>query len=229
MRSTQGFARRGMAGLAICIAPLLCSAQNTITTVAGNGSGTYSGDGGQAISAGMTPYGVAVDMSGNLFIADEINSMVRKVDTLGVISRFAGCNPTALTACIQAGVGSGVLATSEVVFVGNPLAVDASGNLYVADIGHSLIRKVTPAGIVSTVAGNGTQGYGGDNGPATSAALNGPGGLAVDAAGNVYIADTQNNRVRTGLIRPRSARYNRCDGSPTVGRGGRRRASTGCR
>ena len=204
MKSAQGFARRGMAGLAICIAPLLCSAQGTITTIAGNGSGTYSGDGGQAISAGMTPYGVAVDMSGNLFIADEINSMVRKVDTSGVISRFAGCNPTALTACIQAGVGSGVLATSEVVFVGNPLAVDASGNLYVADIGHSLIRKVTPAGIVSTVAGNGTQGYGGDNGPATSAALNGPGGLAVDAAGNVYIADTQNNRVRmvnpTGTI-----------------------------
>jgi uncharacterized protein (TIGR03437 family) len=185
-----------MAGLAICIAPLLCSAQGTITTVAGIGSGAYSGDGGQAINAGMTPYGVAVDKSGNLFIADEVNSMVRKVDTSGVISRFAGCNPTALSACIQAGVGSGVPATSEVVFVGNPLAVDASGNLYVADIGHSLIRKVTPAGIVSTVAGSGTQGYGGDNGPATSAALNGPGGLAVDAAGNVYISDTQNNRVR---------------------------------
>jgi uncharacterized protein (TIGR03437 family) len=144
----------------------------------------------------MTPYGVAIDTSGNLFIADEVNNMIRKVNPSGVISLFAGCNPSALSACIQAGVVNGVPATSEVVFVGGPVAVDAQGNLYVADIGHSLIRKVTPAGIVSTVAGNGTQGYSGDNGPATSAKLNGPGGLAVDAAGNLYIADKLNNRVR---------------------------------
>src|ERR1700722_14118350 len=188
--------RCGMALLALYASASLCRAQGTITTVAGNGSGTYSGDGGQAINAGMTPYGVAVDQAGTLYIADEVNYMVRKVATSGIISRLAGCDPNALSSCIQAGLGNGGAATGAVVFVGNPLVIDTSGNLYIADIGHSLIRKVTPTGILSTVAGNGTQGYAGDNGSAASAELNGPGGLAVDTAGNIYISDTQNNRVR---------------------------------
>jgi uncharacterized protein (TIGR03437 family) len=198
------FVRCGVATLAVCAASLLCQAQGIITTVAGNGSGAYSGDGGQATSAGLVPYGVAVDQAGNLYIADMVNAMVRKRDTSGVISRIAGCNPANLSPCIQAGLSDGLSATGVIVFVGNPITVDSSGNIYVADIGHSLVRKVTPAGIISTAAGNGTQGYGGDNGPAIKASLNGPGGLAVDSAGNLYISDTLNNRVRkvdtTGAI-----------------------------
>lgn len=192
----QGLIGSRIAFLTLCAAPLLCQAQGIITTVAGNGSRTYSGDNGPATSAGMVPVGVAVDPAGNLFIADDSNFMVRKVNTQGVISRVAGCDPAALSACILAGVGDGTSATGVFTGVGNPIAVDSAGNFYFADDGRSTVRKVTPAGIISTVAGNGSLGYGGDNGSALNATLNAPGGLAVDTAGNLYISDTLNNRVR---------------------------------
>src|SRR5579863_3071554 len=92
--------------LAALAAPLLCSGQGIITTVAGNGSITYSGDGGPATSAGMNPYGVAVDSAGNIFIADLANNRARKVDTSGIISTVAGCDLTSLS-CILAGLGDG--------------------------------------------------------------------------------------------------------------------------
>ncbi len=181
--------------LAICAIPFLGRAQGTITTVAGNGSGTYSGDNVPALQAGMNPYGVAVDQAGNIYIADVTNYLVRKVDTSGIVHTVAGCLPNMLSACIPNLLGNGGAATSAVVFVYN-VAVDSAGNLYIADSGHSSIRKVTPGGTLSTVAGNGTQGYNGDGIPALSAELNGPNGLAVDAAGNIYIADVLNNRIR---------------------------------
>ncbi len=143
----------------------------------------------------MNPYGVAVDQSGNIYIADVVNYLVRKVDTQGVVHSVAGCLPGMLSACIPNLLGDGGKATSAVVFVYN-VAVDNAGNLYIADSGHSMVRKVTPDGTLSTIAGNNKQAYGGDNGPGLSASLNGPNGLAVDAAGNVYIADVLNNRIR---------------------------------
>ena len=182
----------GAAALAALVAPLLCSGQGIITTVAGNGSSMYSGDGGPATSAGMNPYGVAVDGAGNIFIADLVNYRARKVNTSGIISTVAGCDPTTI-ACILAGLGDGGPATGAYVPLFD-IAVDSAGSIYLADNGHASVRKVNSAGILSTVAGGGLKL--GDAGPATSAKLVGPEGMVVDGAGNLYIADQLDNRVR---------------------------------
>jgi uncharacterized protein (TIGR03437 family) len=157
-----------------------------ITTVAGGGLGL--GDGGPAIAAGLNmPTGVAVDSAGTLYIADASNRRIRKVSN-GVITTVAGGGSA---------FGEGAPATSAGLV--NPVAVglDSAGNLYIADSGNAnhCVRKVSN-GVINTVAGNGTAGYSGDNGPATSAQLNYPQGVAVDSAGNVYIADSGNYRVR---------------------------------
>jgi trimeric autotransporter adhesin len=172
-----------------------------ISTVAGNGTQGYSGDGGSAISAALNlPSGVAVDAAGNFFIADEGNNRIRMVTPGGVISTVAG-NGTqgysgdrgqATTAALSLNVGS-----AGAAFGG--IAVDAAGNLFIADTGNNVIRKVTPSGIINTVAGNGMFEYYGDGGPATSAGLAYPAAVTVDAAGNLYIADTFNNRIRVVL------------------------------
>ncbi|MGA3017523.1 MAG: IPT/TIG domain-containing protein [Bryobacteraceae bacterium] len=161
----------------------------TISTVAGNGKYSYSGDGGQATSAQLnTPQAVASDSSGNVYIADTVNNVVRKVTASGVISTIAG-NGTAGSG------GDGGAATSAQLHSPQGIAVDASGNIYVADTQNARVRKIS-GGAINTVAGNGTAGFGGDGGAATSAQLNIPAGLAVDGAGNLYIADFSNNRVR---------------------------------
>jgi sugar lactone lactonase YvrE len=149
-----------------------------IFVVAGNGSPGYNGDGGPATSAEiMNPAGIGVDRVGNLYIADAGNHRVRKVAVDGAISTVAGNGD------------AGYL---------NPLgaAVDAAGNLYIADAANHRIRKVGLGGAMSTVAGNGISGYSGDGGSATEAGLNYPSGIAVDAAGNLYIADTYNQSIR---------------------------------
>jgi uncharacterized protein (TIGR03437 family) len=159
-----------------------------ITTVAGSGTGGFSGDGGPATSARMYfPTGVAVDRDGNLYIADSGAQRVRKVSK-GVITTVAGNGATG------SGGDNGPATTAQ---FNNPmgLAVDAAGNLYIADWWNHRVRKVS-GGVITTVAGNGTLGFSGDGGPATSAQLNYPYGVAVDAAGNLYIADRENNRVR---------------------------------
>ena len=166
------------------------SPSGTISTVVGNGSAGYSGDGGAATSASLnSPYGLAFDGSGNLYIADRLNQVIRKVSPSGTISTVAG-NGTAGYS------GDGGDATSA--SLNNPwgVAVDGSGNLYIADLTNNVIRKVSPSGTISTVAGNGTTGYSGDDGPATSASVNQPWGLAVDGSGNLYIGDAVNNRIR---------------------------------
>jgi uncharacterized protein (TIGR03437 family) len=166
------------------------SAGGTISTVAGNGIQGFSGDGGPATSASLAgPSGVAVEASGNLYIADTHNSRIRKVSPAGIITTVAGNGVPRFS-------GDGAPATSASLLGPQAVALDASGNLYIADEFNNRIRKVSPAGIITTVAGNGVQGFSGDGGPATSASLHWPAGAAVDASGNLYIADAQNNRIR---------------------------------
>ena len=229
------------------------SPAGTITTLAGSGTGGYSGDGGPATAAQLfAPAAVAVDAAGNVYIADTGNARVRKVTPQGTISTFAG-NGTqgtstgdggpATSASFQAlqgvamapdgrlhivesgrvrriatdGVittvagtgtngfsGDGGLATAAQI---SPVAIafDAAGNLYIVDYGNVRIRKVTPAGIISTVAGSGANGYSGDGGPATSATFRTPTTVAADPFGNLYIGDGSNEVVRrvdgaTGII-----------------------------
>jgi sugar lactone lactonase YvrE len=171
-----------------------------ISTVAGTGAQGFSGDGGAATSAQLdSPYGVAVDGSGNLFIADLSNSRVRKVVlSTGVISTVAGTGAPGLS-------GDGGAATSAQLSSPYGVAVDGSGNLFIADRGNSRVRKVLSTGVISTVAGTWPAGFSGDGGAATSAQLKYPEGVAVDGSGNLFIGDPVNHRVRkvalsTGVI-----------------------------
>ncbi|MFZ4515692.1 MAG: fibronectin type III domain-containing protein, partial [Acidimicrobiia bacterium] len=160
-----------------------------VSLIAGTGSYGFSGDGGQASSAQFAfPDGVAVDPMGNVYIADNSNRRVRKI-TNGVISTFAGTGSWGST-----GDGGSAVNASLVAPFG--VAVDRSGNVFISDLGYNTVRRVARDGIITTIAGNGSSGFSGDGGPATSARLNAPSGLAVDSAGNIYIADQYNHRVR---------------------------------
>jgi trimeric autotransporter adhesin len=158
-----------------------------ITTIAGGGADGL-GDGGPATSAQLSPEGVAVDAAGNLYIADSYNGRVRKVSPAGIITTIAGGGAD--------GLGDGGPATSAQLSSPQGVAVDGAGNLYIADFVANRVRKVSPGGIITTIAGNGARGYSGDGGPATSAELSFPAGVAVDGAGDLYIADNGNYRVR---------------------------------
>lgn len=161
-----------------------------INTFAGTGTWGFSGDGGPAISAQLgSPIGLAVDGVGNIYIADYLNNRVRKVTPLGIISTFAGNGTFGYS-------GDGGLATSAQLRQPNGLTIDGAGNIYIADDFNHCVRRVTPAGIISTFAGTGVQGYSGDGGPATSAQLNKPYGLTIDRMGNIYIAEYLNHCVR---------------------------------
>ena len=180
---------------------MVAAGTGTMTTVAGSGSSTFSGDNGQAKSAGLpTPYGVAVDGSGNLYLAMYSDSRVRKVTAAtGVITTIAGNGNAGFT-------GNGGPGTSAEISKPYGVAVDASGNVFIADTSNFLVRKVSAStGIITTFAGTGTPGSGGDGGAATSATLGNLYGISVDVNGNVYLADSTYYRVRkvtaaTGLI-----------------------------
>jgi sugar lactone lactonase YvrE len=166
------------------------AASGAISTVAGTGVAGFSGDGGPAGSAQLNnPRGLALDASGNLYIADTSNARIRKVSTSGTITTVAGNGGWGYS-------GDNGPATSAELYYPQGVAVDASGSLYIADTNNFRIRKVTSGGTITTVAGTGVYGYSGDNGPATSAELYYPQGVAVDAAGNLYIADSYNYRIR---------------------------------
>ncbi len=177
--------------MAIALSPLVTNAQ-TISTFAGNmakGAG-YNGDGGQANAAQLNkPSSIALDRAGNVYITDFQNNVVRKVNADGVITTIAGNGTEGYS-------GDGYKATAAQLHGPWGVAVDAAGNVYISDKDNHAIRKVTAAGIITTIAGKGKPGYSGDKGPATAALLDHPLGLAIDKTGNIYIADNSNTAVR---------------------------------
>jgi uncharacterized protein (TIGR03437 family) len=246
-RVLSGFASIFLTGA--CFGPAVGFGQApkfSISSVAGIGASGFAGDGGPATAANLAfPAGIAFDSSGNLYIGDTANSRVRKVDTNGVITTFAGTGdfgdfgdanvatkaglnrPYALTfdkagnlyiadtyndAIRKVAASSGIMstvagtmqgfggdgggATGALLDTPTALVFDAAGNLYIADTNNHRVRKVGTDGNISTFAGNGLAAGFGDGGPATSASLNSPEGLAIDIAGNIYVADTASHRVR---------------------------------
>ena len=173
----------------------ISASTGNISTVAGNGSGGFSGDGGPATAASMDPSGIAVDGSGNLFVAG--NDRVRKVDaSTGIITTVAGNGTAGLS-------GDGGAATAASLNSAQPdMVVDSSDNLFISDSLNHRVRKVDgTTGIITTVAGSGPTGivdssFSGDGGPATSATLAIPFGLALDSSGNLYVAAFHDHVVR---------------------------------
>ena len=167
-----------------------------ISTFAGNGLPFFAGDGGPATSASISlcgtasHQGIAVDSVGNVYFSDCKNNRIRKIDTNGIITTVAGSGGFTVFS------GDGGPATSATLGLPYGLAVDAAGNIYIADTGNGRIRKVNTAGIISTVARSGNGFNLGDGGPALNAQLANPSDVAVDSAGNIYIADSGNNRIR---------------------------------
>lgn len=222
---------------------LRVATDGTVSRVAGIGNLGYSGDGGPATLAAInTPYGVAIDPAGNLYIADTLNDVIRRVDTSGTITTFAGTGaagfsgdggpaidaelaaPRAVgydaassrlifvdgfnnriravgaTGTITTIAGGGtstaedIAATTAQIAYGTGLAI-GNGNIYYSDSNQNVVRRIDSNGLVRTVAGNGTTGYSGNGGPATSAQLDGPNSIAVSGS-NLYIAEIDNNVVR---------------------------------
>lgn len=167
------------------------AADGKIATIAGNGLNTFAGDGGQGIQASVTDvHGIAADGNGNVYIADTSSSRIRKIDSSGVITTYAGTGTRGFS-------GDAAAATAARLWFPAGLALDSAGNLFVADYGNSTVRKIAASGgSITTVAGTGTWGFSGDGGPANRAQLGAPSSVAVDAAGNVYIGDSANNNIR---------------------------------
>ena len=158
--------------------------------VAGSAKGGYAGDRGPALGASLArPLGLAVDPAGNIYLADSANHAIRRIDTNGAISTVAGIGTSGYA-------GDGALAGAAQLFAPSDVAVAHDGTLYVADTYNHRVRKVDTSGRISTVAGTGTPGVAGDGGPATAAELNEPRGLWLDGRGQLYIADSANNRIR---------------------------------
>jgi sugar lactone lactonase YvrE len=181
----------GVAAVAAVVATgaFAVSGSDTITTIAGTGTAGFSGDGGPATLARLFfPDGVATDGQGNVYIADTHNGRVRKVSA-ETITTIAGTGEEGFS-------GDGGPAISARLFWPEAVAVDGQGNVYIADRNNHRVRGVSPGGTITTIAGTGAQGFSGDGGPATSAQLSYPSGIAVDGEGNVYIADRDNSRVR---------------------------------
>jgi hypothetical protein len=161
-----------------------------ITTVAGNGTFGYSGDGGPATSAQLAwNIGVAADNSGNIYIADHDNDVIRKVNSAGIISTFAGNGTLGFS-------GDGGPATAAQLYHPAWISIDNLGNFYFTDQNAEIIRKINTSGIISTLTGNLPPGYSGDGGPLIAAQFRSISGVSFDQANNMYISDYGNNVVR---------------------------------
>jgi sugar lactone lactonase YvrE len=187
--------------IALALCPLLSAGTGLIVTVAGTGTNGNTAPGGLALNTNLNePAGIATDASGNLFIADGGNNRVIRVDSsTGILTLVAGNGSASST-------GNGGPATLAAVNTPTGVALDAAGNLYISEMLGNRVRRVdAQTGIITTIAGTGASAFGGDYGPATVAALKMPHGIALDSAGNLYIADTGNERIRcvyalTGII-----------------------------
>jgi type IX secretion system substrate protein/NHL repeat-containing protein len=178
-------------------------AQSIITTVAGSGTPPnnygYSGDNGQATNAELyNPNGITTDALGNLYIADSYNNRVRIVNTVGIVITIAGNGTGGYS-------GDNGLATTAELNLSTGVAIDSHNNIYIADFGNNVIRKINTSGTINTIAGTGTSGYSGDGGQSTVAELSDPRQLAFDTLGNLYFSDQANNVIRkinvtTGII-----------------------------
>lgn len=165
-------------------------AAGVITTLAGSGVMGGGGDGGPATAAEFdSPRALAVDGAGNVYVADDNNDRIRRIDTVGVITTVAGST-------VRGDEGDGGAAVAAQLNRPRGIAVDAAGNLFIADSMNHRIRMVGTSGVIHTLAGIGREGFGGDGGPAADAKLFSPRGVAVDPAGIVYVADTYNDRIR---------------------------------
>jgi uncharacterized protein (TIGR03437 family) len=174
------------------------SAAGIITTVAGTGANTFSGDAGQAVNAALSqPEGIAVDAQGDLYIADTGNNRIRRVTSSGIITTIAGTGTAGYA-------GDGDFAPGAQLNAPARIALDSSGNIYFSDNGNNVVRRILTDGLIQTVAGNGQYGFSGDGGQATAAMLANPIGLAFDTTGGLLIADAGNARIRrvetTGVI-----------------------------
>jgi hypothetical protein len=173
--------RIAICALVFCLG--CCSAatgqSGIITTLAGNGTTGFSGDGGPAASAEFSfPNSITADAFGNLFISDAVNNRIRRVSASGIVTTVAGNGMLGFT-------GDGGPATSAAIYLPSGVAADASGNLFIAG-DNNRIRKVSASGIITTLAGSGNYGFSGDGGAATAASLNGPTSLVVDASGDLF-------------------------------------------
>lgn len=175
--------------LTLCFAAQASNAQ-IISTVVGDGTAGFSGDGGPASSARLSdPRALAFDRAGNYYIANYDSSIIRKVNTAGIISTVAGSLAPGYS-------GDNGPATLAKLHGPRSVAVDSIGNLYIADAENNVVRKVDVSGIITTIAGDGTAAFGGDGGPATAAQLSLAAGVAVGRHGEIFIADFTNNRIR---------------------------------
>lgn len=172
-------------------------AQNIYTYAGIANTAGYSGNDSLATLARMAgPAGIAVGPTGNVYVADSRNNVVRVIDGAHIIRTFAGMGTAGYA-------GDGGPATAAQLRNPTAVTVDAAGNVYIADSRNNVVRMVSAAGVISTVAGNNTAGYAGDGGPATAAQLRNPSGVAVDATGNIYVSDTRNfvvRKVSAGII-----------------------------
>jgi sugar lactone lactonase YvrE len=166
-------------------------ASGMITTVVGDGNGTFGGDGGPATSAQINGViGFCFDGAGNMYLADQDNQRIRKVNTSGIISTIAGVGTWGYS-------GDGGPALSAQLYFPQGVTVDGAGNVYICDGTDKVIRKISTSGTITTIAGTGTGGYNGDNIQASTAQIGGAQTVQFDAAGNMIFADTWNHRIRS--------------------------------
>ena len=181
--------------LFLLLLPVFASGQ-IVTTIAGNGVAGYSGDGGYATNAQInTPVNVKIDRYDNLYIADNYNNVIRKINSSGIITTVVGNGYNAGSLSGGGYTGNGGPATNAELSNPSDIVFDTADNMYIIDNGNSVIRKINSAGIITTIAGGGLAILG-DNGPATNAMLFGPFGLVIDSKGNLFFSDAGNHRIR---------------------------------